>query len=77
MLDNLVVRVVGATADDPRFVPGGVSLDGYGVLADVFEPDVLEGAGAVAVDALGLVLANDHVAEGGAGLEVEDGVAPV
>ena len=50
-------------------------LEGDGVLADVLEPDVLEGAGALAVDALGLAGADDDVAEGGAVLEDEHGVS--
>ena len=71
-LDDLVRGGEGAAADDA----GGaaVLLEGDGVLADVLEPDVLEGAGAAAMDALGLVGADDDVGEGGAVLEDEHGV---
>lgn len=55
----------------------GVTYDGDGVLADILEPDKLEGAGPVAVHTLGLILSNDDVSQRGAGLEVEDGVLPV
>jgi hypothetical protein len=61
-LDDLVVGGEGAAAD------------GDGVFADVLEPDIGDGAGAKAVDALGLVGADDDVGDGGAVLEDEDGV---
>lgn len=71
VLDNLVARAVSATADD---VGSAITLDGDSVLADVFEPDVLEGARALAVDTLGLVLADNDVLKSGALLEHEDGI---
>lgn len=74
MLDDLVRGVVGTTADDPGLLAGLVVLDGDGILADVLEPNVLDGAVAVAVDTLGLVLANDGVLQGSAGTDHEDGV---
>ena len=43
VLDDLVRGVVGAAADD---VGGAIALEGDGVFADVFEPDVFEVAGA-------------------------------
>lgn len=42
-LNHFVGSVEGATTDDVGFA---VALDGDGVLADVFEPDVFEVAGA-------------------------------
>lgn len=51
-----------------------IALDAQGVFADGRPPDVLDGAGALAVDALDLVGADDGVLEGGAVLELEDGV---
>lgn len=75
MLDHLVAGVVCATANDPGLLPSLVVLDADGVLADVLEPHELEVAVAVAVNTLGLVLANDHVAKGRAGAEEEDGVS--
>lgn len=75
VLNHLVAGVVGTTAYDPRLLPSLVVLDADGVLADVLEPDKLEVAGAVAVNTLGLVLADDHVAQGRAGAEEEDGVS--
>lgn len=47
------------------------AYNGDGVLANVFKPDELEGAGAEAVDSLHLVLANDYVAERSTRLEQE------
>jgi hypothetical protein len=44
VLNHFVGGVVGATTDD---VGGAVALEGDGVLADVFKPDVLEVAGTV------------------------------
>lgn len=75
VLDDLVASVVGATAYDPRLLTGLVVLDGNGILADVLEPDELEVARAVAVNTLGLVLADDHVSQGRARAEEEDGVS--
>lgn len=43
-------------------------------LADVTEPDVLQGAGTLAVDALELVRSNDDVAQGCTVLQDEHGV---
>lgn len=71
VLDDLVGGGEGAAADD---VGLAIALDGDGVLAHVLEPDVLEVAGAEAVDALGLVCADDDVLQGCAVLEDEDGV---
>lgn len=42
-------------------------------LADITEPDVGQGAGSLAVDALELVLSNDHVAQGCSVLQDEHG----
>ena len=74
VLDHLVGSVVGASADDPGLAAGLVVFDADGVFADVFEPDVFEGAVAVAVDAFGLVFADDDVLQCGSGFEEEDGV---
>lgn len=72
MLNDLVTCAVSATSDD---VGGAITLDGDSVLADVLEPDVLEGARALAVDTLGLVLTDDDVLKSGALLEHEDGIS--
>ncbi|KAJ8104452.1 hypothetical protein OPT61_g10749 [Boeremia exigua] len=74
VLDDLVGAVVRAAADDPGLLAGFVVLDRECVFAHVLPPDVLESAVAGAVDTLGLVLADDDVAEGGALVEVENGV---
>ena len=50
------------------------AYNGDGVLANVFKPDELEGAGAEAVDSLHLVLANDAVSKGSTGLDQEHGI---
>jgi hypothetical protein len=71
VLDDLVGRLVGTAAND---VGGAAALDANGILADVLEPDELEVAGALAVDALLLVGTNDDIAEGGAVLKNEDSV---
>lgn len=52
----------------------GATYDGDGVLADVLEPDKLEGAGAAAVNALGLVLSDDNVPQGRTRVQEEDGI---
>ena len=70
-LDDLVARGEGAAAGDGDLA---FALEGDGVLADVLEPDVGDGAGAEAVDAFGLVGADDDVGDGGAVLEDKDGV---
>ena len=71
MLDDLVLSVGGASADDAGVA---VALQGERVLADVDPPYVLDGAGAEAVDAFDLVLADYGVGEGCAVFEDEDGV---
>ncbi|KAF4254368.1 hypothetical protein CNMCM8812_008062 [Aspergillus fumigatus] len=77
VLDDLVVGVAGAAADDApedchwRKWKGEREVF---TLADVSPPDVLDGAGALAVDTLDLVGADNGVLEGGAVLEDEDGV---
>lgn len=63
VLNDLVGSVVGTATND---VLGAVTLEGDGVLANVLEPDVLEVAGAQAVDSLALVGADDDVSQGGA-----------
>lgn len=77
MLDDLVLGVIGAAADDIRVGPSDVVLDANGVLADVLEPHELQRASARAVDSLRLIGADDDVLQGGALVEVEDGVFPV
>lgn len=68
VLDDLVGSLVSTTTDNPSLIASRVVLHGDGILADVLKPNELEGAGAVAVDTLSLVLADDDVAEGGTGL---------
>jgi hypothetical protein len=71
VLDHFIRGVEGSATGD---VGCAVALDADGVFAHVFEPQVLERARAQAVDALALVGADDHVAQGGAVFEDEDGV---
>lgn len=52
MLDDLVVSTLSTSTLDERIA---ITLDGERVLADVGPPDVLDGAGALAVDTLNLV----------------------
>jgi len=75
VLDNLVAGVVRTTTNDPGLLSSLVILDRDSVLADILEPDELEGAGTITVHALGLVLADDDVAQGGAGAEEEDSIS--
>lgn len=70
MLDDLVLGVGGTASSDEGVT---VAEDGDGILADVAEPDVGQGAGTLAVDTLEGVGANDDVAEGSTVLEDEDG----
>lgn len=72
MIHDLVDGIEGAAADD---VAGALLLaEGEGILAHVFNPDVLEHAVSLTVDALDLVGADDAVAERAAGRDDEDGV---
>lgn len=68
-LDDLVCGCKGSAAGDGHVA---VSLESGGVLADILPPDVGDGAGAPAVDALGLVGPDDDVGDGGAVFENED-----
>ena len=52
VLDDLVLCALGAAALDERVA---VALEREGVFADAGPPDVLDGAGTLAVDALDLV----------------------
>ena len=71
VLDDLVGGRLSTSALDNGVT---VTFQGKSVLADVDPPDVLDGAGALAVDTLDLVLADDGVLEGTAVLDDEDGV---
>jgi hypothetical protein len=75
VLDNLVTGVVRTTTNDPGLLSSLVILDTDSVLTDILEPDELKGAGTIAVHTLGLVLADDNIAQGGAGAEEEDGIS--
>lgn len=71
-LDNLVGGVEStATLDEGGT---GLLLESNGVLADVLPPDVLDGAGALAVNTLSLSGTDDDVADGGTVLENEHGI---
>lgn len=72
VLDNLVVGVSGTSATD-RGGPGAL-LDGDSILANVLEPYVLKGAGALAMYTLSLVCADDHVSENSTSVQNEDSV---
>ena len=76
VLDHLVVRVARAAANDVGRARGaGVALDGERVLAHVVPPHVLDGAVLpLAVHALHLVGADDHVLERRALHQNEHGV---
>lgn len=52
VLDDLVIGTLGTSTLDKRV---SIALEGESILADVGPPDVLDGAGALAVDALGLI----------------------
>jgi len=72
VLDDFVFGVLGAAADDVGLA-GGL-LDGDSVLAYILEPDVVEIAGAKAVDTLSLVSADDDILNSRATLDEENGV---
>jgi hypothetical protein len=74
VLDNLVGGVVRTTANDPGLVAGNIFLDGDGVFTDILEPDELECTGALTVDTLGLILADDAVAQGCTFFQEENGI---
>jgi len=71
VLDDLVVSGLGTSALDHGV---SVTLEGKRILANVDPPDVLDGAGSLAVDALDLVLSDDSVLESSAVLDEEDSV---
>lgn len=72
VLDDLVLCALGSASDD--LGSAGLLLDGQGVFADGFPPDVLDCAGTHAVNTFGLVGADDDVPKGCALLKLEDGV---
>lgn len=74
MLHDLVRGVVGTTTNDVRLLAGLVVLDGDGVFADIFEPDVFQVARSVTVDPFGLVFADDDVAESSTRAKQEDSI---
>jgi hypothetical protein len=59
VLDDPVAGSFGSSIDDVG-LPGGL-LDSDGILTNILEPDVVEVAGAKAVDTSNLVGADDHV----------------
>jgi hypothetical protein len=71
VLDDLVLSGLSTSALDHGIA---ITLEGQSILADVDPPDVLDGAGTLAVDALDLVLANDGVLESATVRDLEDGV---
>ena len=71
MLDDLVGGGLGAAALDEGIA---VAFEGERVLAHLGPPDVGDGAAALAVDPLQLVLADDGVLERPAVLDQEHGV---
>jgi hypothetical protein len=71
VLNDLVGSRLSTSALDEGVT---VTLQGKSVLADIDPPDVLDGAGALAVDTLDLVLADDGVLEGSAVLDDENGI---
>jgi hypothetical protein len=77
VLDDLIGRMVSAATDDPAVGARLVVLDAECVFADVLPPHEFQRAVTGAVDSFGLVLADDHVAQGSAFAEVEDRVFPV
>jgi hypothetical protein len=71
VLNDLVGSRLRTPALDERIA---IALERERVFADIDPPDVLDGARALAVDTLDLVLADDGVLESGTVLELEDGV---
>jgi hypothetical protein len=74
VLNDLVLGMERAPADDIWRVARAGLLDGERVLANVLPPDVANRAGSLAVDALRLVLADDDVADFAARFDDENGV---
>jgi hypothetical protein len=74
VLDDLVVRVERPSTDDVRHVVLPRLEQGERVLAHILPPHIADGARALAMDALGLVLANDDIADLAPSLDQEDGV---
>ena len=60
MLNNLIIGVLGTTANDVR--SAGALLDGDRILAYILKPDISDGAGTLAMDALVLVCTDHDVA---------------
>lgn len=75
VLDDLVRSVTRTTADDLGDTLGVAALDTQRVFAHILPPHVLNHAVVlVAVHAFHLVLADDHIAQRGTGLQEEHGV---
>src|SRR5262249_8638061 len=73
VLEQLVVRVHGAAAVDGDGSRGAFGR-GHRVVTHELPPHVLDGAAAAAVNAVGAVVADDHVLNGGAVPQLEEGV---
>ena len=71
MLDDLVLGFLSTTSNDQGITS---AKDGDGVLANVTEPDVGQGARTHAVNTLERIGTDDDVGDGSAVLEDEDGV---
>jgi hypothetical protein len=74
VLDDLVVRMERSSTDDVRHIVLPRLEQGERVLAHILPPHIADRAGALAVNTLGLVLADDDVADLTPGLDEEDGV---
>jgi hypothetical protein len=71
VLNDLVRSRLRTSALDKRIA---IALERERVLADIDPPDVLNGAGALAMHTLDLILADDGVLESGTVLQLENGV---
>lgn len=72
MLDDLVLGFLSTTSNNQGITS---TKDGDGVLANVTEPDVGQGARTHAVNTLERIGTDDDVGDGSAVLEDEDGIA--
>jgi hypothetical protein len=74
VLHDLVLGVERSTTNNVGGVTRTRLLNGERILANIFPPDVADGACALAVDTFSLILADDDVLDGAAGLNDKDSV---